>query len=304
MKMKQFKDLLKLNQLKLKSKLKKELFQFYDVVYDEDGFLYAQGEIPVLLVAHMDTVHKETPKMILIEKGKISSPQGIGGDDRCGIAMILDVIKTHKCSVLFTEDEEVGGIGASKFTNTELAKSLISKFNFIIEFDRKGNRDAVFYDCGNEEFENFITQKYFKTNMGSFSDISIVAPYLKTAAVNLSCGYYNAHTTKEYIVWDEMLKVIEEAKWLLDKMDETKYEYVENQYRYLDGNYDFYDSIGIYTGFESLWGIDYEDGFTLGFAEVFAFSKEEAIGKFLMKNEHLTYRNVLWVEEFEYDSFK
>ena len=34
---------------------------------------------------------------------------------------------------------------------------------------------------------------------GSFGDISILAPYLKTAAVNLSAGYYNAHRKHELI---------------------------------------------------------------------------------------------------------
>jgi len=39
----------------------------------------------------------------------------------------------------------------------------------------------------------------FKTAQGSFSDISLIAPELDIAAVNLSCGYYLAHTRHEYI---------------------------------------------------------------------------------------------------------
>ena len=299
--MKQFNDLAKLNQIELKKVLSKKLMQHYDVVYNEDGFLYAQGSKPILLVAHMDTVHKETPKQIVIENQKISSPQGIGGDDRCGIYMILEIIKEHDCSVLFTEDEEVGGIGADKFVQTALAQSLISQFNFIIEFDRKGKDDAVFYDCENPEFEEFITQKYFKTNFGSFSDISIIAPALQVAAVNLSCGYYKPHTTEEYVMFDEMEKVIQEASWLIDIADETKFEYIENDYKHYYGRYWYYDAIGNNeTGYEHLWSIDYEDSKKrLGWSEVYAFSEVEAIGRFLMEHDNLTYKDILYIEMIE-----
>lgn len=74
-----------------------------------DGFVYAEGEIPVLLVAHMDTVHKHTPDIICMsdDKSIMMSPFGIGGDDRCGITMILEIIKELRCHVLFTEDEDL-----------------------------------------------------------------------------------------------------------------------------------------------------------------------------------------------------
>lgn len=300
MKMKQFEKLVRLNQKQLKKTLHKNLCEIYDEVYCEDGFVYAQGEVPILLVAHMDTVHKETVKQIVYEGNKISSPQGIGGDDRCGIAMVLDVVKHHKCSVLFTEDEENGGIGATKFIKSELGESLVSAFNFIIEFDRKGNDDAVFYDCANEDFEDFVTKKFFKTAGGSFSDISIIAPALEVAAVNLSCGYYNAHTTKEYVVWDEMLRVTQEAINLIDRADGTQYEYVDSYYKddiWFD-DYAYYNAIGGDDfGAISLWCISYEDRGMGGSAEVYANSEDEAVGKFLRYASKLTYEDILWIEK-------
>ena len=57
----------------------------------------------------------------------------------------------------------------------------------------------MYYDCDNPEFEAYITSKGFETQCGSLSDISYVAPELGVAAVNLSSGYYNAHTQHEYI---------------------------------------------------------------------------------------------------------
>ena len=55
----------------------------------------------------------------------------------------------------------------------------------------------------------------FQTAFGSFSDISILAPKLDLAAVNLSTGYYNAHRVNEFVRLDEVEKLIGRVKTLL-----------------------------------------------------------------------------------------
>ena len=201
---KSFEKICRMTQANLKSYVTKRLKHTHNEITVDDGFVFAKGKFPVLLVAHLDTVHKSLPYFIMrtIDKEgntSISSPNGIGGDDRCGVYMIFKILEKFNCSVLFCEDEEIGTVGAKKFNKHPISKGL--EFNYIIEFDRKGNNDAVFYDCDNEEFTKFITKEFFKEAYGSYSDISEVAPHLGCAAVNLSCGYYNAHTTKEYVVF-------------------------------------------------------------------------------------------------------
>lgn len=192
-----FDDILKMRQKELKHYLSGHLKKSGYEVTGKKGFLYGEGEIPVLLVAHLDTVHQEIPSIICrSEDGRyIMSPQGIGGDDRCGVYMILQIIKDVRCHVLFCEDEEVGGRGARAFAGSGIEMDV----NYIVEMDRRGNNDAVFYDCDNPEFTEFVCSFGFKEAMGSFSDISVVAPYLKTAAVNISAGYYNEHRLHEMI---------------------------------------------------------------------------------------------------------
>lgn len=219
-----------------------------------DGYVYAEGTVPVLLVAHMDTVHKKLCKTVNYKYDKdsglfgVESPEGIGGDDRCGIFMIFEVIKELNCSVLFTEDEEIGGVGATKFTQTDIKPNV----NYIIEFDRRGSNDAVFYDCDNPEFTDFICDGFYKEKWGSFSDISYVAPHLGVAAVNLSCGYYEAHTTKEYVIINEMLESIEQAKKIIKKECDQPFEYIEAK-----GYGGYYD--GYYGDFAG-WDWDYLKG--------------------------------------------
>ena len=159
----------------------------------------------------------------------MSSPQGIGGDDRCGIYAILQIIKDFKCSVLFTEDEEIGCVGAEKFAVSDYIVN--NDINYIIEIDRRGTNDCVFYSCDNPDFEEFIESTgYFKTAWGSVSDISTIAPALGVAAVNLSSGYFDEHTTRETINVEALLSTIEEAKKILALPCEKPFEYIESTY--------------------------------------------------------------------------
>ena len=192
-----FETVLRLSQPELKKVLREELSEMGFVPISRKGFIYAPREIPVLLVAHLDTVHPEPPEIICYSKdGRyMMSPQGIGGDDRAGVYMILQILRQAKCHVLFCEDEECGGRGASAFTKS----GILPDVNYIVELDRKGENDAVYYGCDNRAFREYVAEFGFREAFGSFSDISILAPYLKTAVVNLSTDYYNAHRNHKLI---------------------------------------------------------------------------------------------------------
>jgi hypothetical protein len=208
----------------------------------------------------MDTVHKEKCTDICSVGDKISSKQGIGGDDRCGIFIIMNLIRSLKCSVLLCEDEEKGGIGANKFAKTEYVNSL--DVNYMIEFDRKNSNDAVFYNCANKDFINFVCDATgFKEAVGSFSDISIIAPKSKICAVNLSCGYYNAHTTYEYVKYDEMMDTIEAAKALIKSECEKPFEYVAKKYSPAASTYKLTDWGDYYDNFPSYKNKSTTNGF-------------------------------------------
>ena len=225
---KEFEKICRMSQKSLKNYLKQKLCREYGNVIVGDGYLYAKGNFPVLLVAHLDTVHRKLPSIFVYDQTQdiISSPQGIGGDDRAGVYMIMEIIKMFNCSVLFTEDEEIGGIGASKFVKTDFVKEM--DVNYIIEFDRMNSNDAVFYSCANEEFEEFITKDFYKTNYGTYSDICDIAPVVGCAAVNLSCGYHKPHTTDEYVVLSEMENSIKAACDILARTNtDDKFDYVE-----------------------------------------------------------------------------
>lgn len=294
---KEFEKICRMSQKSLKNHVKQMLKKTHDEVTVADGYVYAQGIFPVLLVAHLDTVHEKLPNMIVYDQTQdiISSPNGIGGDDRAGVYMIFEILKLFNCSVLFCEYEEIGGIGAGKFAKSELASEL--HFNYIMEFDRANANDAVFYSCANDEFEKFITMDFYKTNYGTYSDICDVAPALGCAAVNLSCGYYKAHTKDEYVVLSEMENSIRAACDILARTShDDKFEYVEDE-----SVYDNWTGYGYY-GYRNYSSYDAQKYYLIEFVDendntdyydTFARSKAEAVGHFVMDNPDIPYANIL-----------
>lgn len=247
-----FINICKMPQKKLKRALVGALKDYgYETIVG-DGYIYArgyeteQGKCPVLLTAHMDTVHSECVKdwyedVVTDENGSIkhiiTSPQGIGGDDRCGIFMILEILDytVHRPSILFCEDEEIGGVGSRKFCKTQYIDEL-RELKYLIELDRANANDLVFYNDDNYDFVKFCEKvTEYKEAFGSFSDISNLAPACNVSAVNISCGYYHAHTVQEEVVIEEMVNSMEATRKLLEeayKEDTEAYKYIEYKRTY------------------------------------------------------------------------
>jgi hypothetical protein len=204
----------------------------YEDIYNEETFLYAKGDIPILLIAHMDTVHRKLPfELYYDNKAKVMwSPEGIGGDDRCGVFILLEIIKKYKPYILFTQLEEVGGWGARDFSTLFSLEAFDCNVNFMLEVDRKGNNEAVFYDCGNEEFQEYILSFGFDLEYGTFTDISILSPRMDIASVNVSAGYEREHQDTETIHLDWMEETLFKVKTILETPNDKFYDY-EHRYQ-------------------------------------------------------------------------
>lgn len=229
MNIKLLKKILQMNDVQLLYNLKKLLKDFgYKKINNKmPYFVYAEGDIPIMLVAHVDTVHRNPPKNIYFdqEEGIMWSPDGLGADDRAGVYAIIQILKDgYRPHILFTNYEESGGIGATKFASTVLPPL---DLKFIIELDRRGFNDCVFYDCDNVNFINFIESFGFKTANGSFSDISFICPIFEVAGVNLSVGYDREHSNFETLNVFWLKNTILNVERILKTKDLQKYEYIE-----------------------------------------------------------------------------
>jgi DNA-directed RNA polymerase subunit RPC12/RpoP len=187
----------------------------YENVIVDDKYIVAIGNIPIALVAHMDTVFKYPVDNMYYDsrKGAVWSPEGLGADDRAGIFAILQIIRSGlRPSVILTTDEETGAVGAKALAAMSCP---IPDLKYLIQLDRRGTNDCVFYNCGNEEFIDYVETFGFVERIGSFSDISVLMPAWKVCGVNLSIGYEDEHSVSEVLFVKPMLDTIKKVKVML-----------------------------------------------------------------------------------------
>ena len=201
-------------------------------------FVIAEGDLPICLCAHLDTVFAKPPATFYYDPKEtvLWSPEGLGADDRAGNYAIIELLERgFRPSIILTDLEEKGGIGAD---------ALIKRFpdcpfvdcRAFIQLDRQGEKDAVYYDCDNKEFEKKITSYGFKTDWGTFTDISIFGPQWKIAAVNLSVGYYNEHTYIETLNMSQLHQTIDKVEKILRDCDNwLTYAYIPYKYPVIPG---------------------------------------------------------------------
>lgn len=246
-----FDYLCKRSQPQLKSFLASFLTSKYEEVIVDQHYLVAKGNIPICLVAHMDTVFPKPATEIYYDKQKnvIWSPTGLGADDRAGIFAIIQIVKSGlRPHVIFTADEEIGCIGAMYLGAKE---NPFNDVRYFIELDRRGIDDCVFYDCDNPEFVKYVEDFGFQEAYGSFSDICMICPEWKVAGVNLSVGYRDEHSTSEILFVSYLLDTIDKVSVML-KEDMTTVPVFEYKEAYGVGRYG--------AKFWSQYYSDYTDG--------------------------------------------
>lgn len=241
--------LVSLSQSELHKTLSIYLKNKYKNIIIEKEYIVAVGDIPIALVAHMDTVFYNQPDEVFYDqrKGVLWSPDGLGADDRAGIFAILQIIQSGlRPSIILTTDEERGGLGAQKLAKKECP---IPFLRYMIQLDRHGANDCVFYDCFNEEFIKYIEKFGFSEAIGSFSDISFLMPAWKVCGVNLSVGYNDEHSTNETLNVNLMYRTLEIVKKMLseEKIPYFQYKEISNKLK------DYYKVVS-----------DYEDNYDLG----------------------------------------
>ena len=200
----------------------------YKRVIETQDYVIAEGNIPIALVAHMDTVFPRPAAEVYYDRIKnvIWSPYGLGADDRAGVFAIIQIIrKGLRPHIILTTDEEKGALGA---VAVACEKCPFEDLRYIIQLDRRGANDCVFYDCDNPKFVEYVEQFGFTEAIGSFSDISIICPEWKIAGVNLSIGYHDEHSVSETLFVGQMLETIDRVvKMLQEPIDKIPaFEYI------------------------------------------------------------------------------
>ena len=225
----------------IKRVLGQYLKEKYKTVIETDDYIIAKGDIPVALAAHMDTVFETEiygvkngryGELLYDRQKNIMHCVGYGGfDDKAGIFAILQILQSGlRPHIILSTDEERGCIGARLLAQIECP---FEDLKYIIQLDRRGTRDCVFYELDTEvckDFVDYIEGFGFVEAVGTFTDITEYCPAWGVAGVNLSVGYYNEHTSQEVLYVDALFATIRKVITMLRQNNIPYFPYVEIVY--------------------------------------------------------------------------
>ena len=183
----------------------------------------------------------------------------IGGDDKCGVFLILLYLLSGKpINAIFSITEEIGGLAGIKhilplIKDNETFKSI----PYCIVLDRKHCGDIICNknSYGTKEFEDALAEigkKYgYSPVLGGCSDMNTIKDYMN--GCNLSVGYHNPHSTTEFVSIGDLYNTWMYLQDLIDNMPRnlpiaTPKTNNNNNYPVWDGTYknDYYRKCGLY----------------------------------------------------------
>lgn len=204
----------------------KRFFKKEDIDYDEYGNIFigfndnTKG-LPIL-VAHTDNVlgDDKEPVFDLSKRYIKGMKNGIGFDDKAGIMAIISLwrhFKTQRFRIIFPADEEVGGEGAKM-----IPEDMFNDAKWILELDRRGDKDVIQTSgttrlCS-DEFVGKWEEMGYKRATGTFTDVNIFKPKADWInMMNISIGYYKAHTEDEYLDTVAFEKIVNDVATFIEK---------------------------------------------------------------------------------------
>lgn len=238
-----------------------------EITQDKLGNLFIRkgdAESYPCIAAHLDQVQREHSKDFEVIEGndvvfgysaKSRSQQGLGADDKNGIWICLECLREFSdLKVALFVGEETGCVGSS---DCDLA--FFSDCKYIIQPDRMHGGDLItsMYvgDVCSKEFVDALDYKSYgyKEAVGSITDVGeLVERGVGISCLNLSCGYYDAHTSHEFTVLSELQNCLDFVCHIIDTLTEKSYPF-----EYKEDRYGRYGGYGYGSGMYSHWYDDY-----------------------------------------------
>lgn len=231
---------------------------------DDKHQVYAFNDRKPMLCAHLDQVQQTKCDKVIKHAGKLfglnaQGQCGLGADNKNGVWIVIKLLEFFPdLSFIFSTEEEIGGN-----VYRLLGEAEQYEIPYCLVFDRKGKGDIIGTHnnyCRNDlqKIIAAIGIDYgYTPTLGVYSDCDAISEYIP--CVNLSCGYYNAHSDKEHTVIKDLYNALRFGKALIEQIPIVKYKVpVVNNYRqrwidyYRTFNYQntidclYYDKAAIY----------------------------------------------------------
>ena len=195
------------------------------------------------VVAHTDTVHtidsinvveeqlpnaQKEVKLSLKAYNDKGEPTGIGGDDKCGVYICLEMLLQKDClKAAFFVSEEIGMLGSK-----QADPKFFEDVGYALQFDAPtGNWFSV--QCSGtklwtEEFESVVKPVLMNEGVTNFSydpftDVVQLRKKFDFCCAVLFSGYYRQHSVDEYVVIEDVEKSLKTGSKLIESLGLKKY---------------------------------------------------------------------------------
>lgn len=215
---------------------------------DQYGNVYAtkgSAEVYPCVVAHTDTVHKlnsinvlENDQGDLYAVDQHGLPTGIGGDNKAGVFVCLEMFKQlDVVKGAFFVGEEVGCLGsflsdATFFENVGYIMQFDAPFADWISWYSDGVQlfevEGDFFKKIEPVFEQYMpgyTRKKCLYPNHPFTDVSALKRLYPVSCINYSVGYYQMHSPYERVSIADVSNTVRMAKLMIENLGCNKYPY-------------------------------------------------------------------------------
>jgi putative aminopeptidase FrvX len=223
-----------------------------DYVVDEHGNIFVTKGVAdhyPCVVAHTDSVHRivemdilerEDDKDILyaVEKGS-KKRTGCGGDNKAGVYVCLELLeRVEVLKAAFFVSEEYGCFGSILSDET-----FFENVGYALQFDAPENDWVTHYCNGvklfDEEGDFYKTiQPILEDYMGDYSlgrhpytDVIILGAFYDFSCINYSVGYYNMHSSLEYVSVGFVQQAKNIALEIISSLGNIKYPFIDENVR-------------------------------------------------------------------------
>jgi tripeptide aminopeptidase len=225
----------------------------YNYTLQENGNIYVtkgHADWYPCVIAHTDTVHSISDMIIREEMlpnsfnelkrsfkayhPETGHPVGIGGDDKCGVYACLDLLEQMDVlKVALFVSEETGCHGSRKAD-----PEFFSNVGYAIQFDapeswmvteycwgvKLFDRESDFFKKSSHLIEQYMGESH-ELMKHPYTDVSQITAKFGISTINFSVGYYDYHTSDEYVVIEDVFNAIELGKEMIKSLGNNLYEH-------------------------------------------------------------------------------
>ena len=223
----------------------------YHYEVDDMGNLYVTkgiSEYYPLVLAHTDSVH-DIKEMVVKEEYLPNSqgekklalkaytkdgnlPTGIGGDDKAGVFICLQLLERFNVIKGFFPVAEETGCHGSRGAKEEFFNNV----GYAIQFDSTENDTMSLSLMGTQLFEQdseffnktkdlILEHGFTEWRHHPYTDTMVLKERFNFSCLNFAAGYYNYHSNNEYVIVEDVLNSTLLGESVIKKLGNKFYEF-------------------------------------------------------------------------------